>query len=80
MQTEIIFTGWEVEPDVHGEAAMMKAGKTALDMAVTPLEEGGVECDLIDGAEVIWRQWMPTPESGKRAVETAARRRFLRAV
>lgn len=80
MQADRVFTGWEAEQEVGGEAAMMMAGQTALDMAVTPLADGGVECDLIDGAEVIWRQWMPTVESGKRAVERQARRQFLAVV
>lgn len=79
MQRQIEFHEWEYESEIFSETALFTSDEIELHLVVTPLEDGGVEADLLKGPDIIWREWMPTVASAKRAVEMRARKEFLKA-
>lgn len=61
---------WEREDEIYGEAAAYVTADQVYDLTVTSMAAGGVEADVVTD-HVIWREWFPTVESAKRAVERA---------
>ncbi|PSJ60471.1 hypothetical protein [Kumtagia ephedrae] len=70
------FYGWEKEGRI-GEAASYGHANRLLDMLVTETATG-VEADVIDGADVIWRGVLPDMAAAKAEAIAQARRRFIR--